>query len=118
MMGTVAVTADGSAPPPGDVVAGKAVFASAGCGGCHTLADAGATGTIGPDLDQHVAVMGADGIASVIRRGRLGMPAFGGRLSEDEIRDVSAYLRQFAGDHDDCPPAPGGPDLGHPQHCG
>jgi cytochrome c oxidase subunit 2 len=31
---------------------GKALFASAGCGGCHTLADAGTNGQTGPDLDQ------------------------------------------------------------------
>jgi cytochrome c551/c552 len=38
----------------GDANAGKAVFASNGCGSCHTLAAAGATGTIGPDLDKEV----------------------------------------------------------------
>jgi cytochrome c oxidase subunit II len=32
--------------------AGKAVFASNGCASCHTLKDAGATGTTGPDLDK------------------------------------------------------------------
>ena len=32
--------------------AGKAVFASNGCGSCHTLQAAGATGTVGPDLDK------------------------------------------------------------------
>jgi mono/diheme cytochrome c family protein len=32
--------------------AGKEVFASAGCGGCHTLKDAGSTGNVGPNLDQ------------------------------------------------------------------
>jgi cytochrome c oxidase subunit 2 len=32
--------------------AGKAVFASNGCASCHTLKDAGATGTAGPDLDK------------------------------------------------------------------
>jgi cytochrome c oxidase subunit 2 len=31
---------------------GKTVFMDAGCGGCHTLADAGTTGTTGPDLDK------------------------------------------------------------------
>ena len=36
----------------GDATAGKAVFASAGCGGCHTLKAAGSTGTVGPNLDQ------------------------------------------------------------------
>ena len=35
----------------GDANAGKAVFASAGCSGCHTLAAAGASATVGPDLD-------------------------------------------------------------------
>jgi cytochrome c551/c552 len=39
----------------GDATAGKAVFAANGCGSCHTLAAAGATGTIGPDLDKVVA---------------------------------------------------------------
>jgi mono/diheme cytochrome c family protein len=33
---------------------GKTVFSSAGCSACHTLAAAGATGTIGPDLDQRL----------------------------------------------------------------
>src|SRR4029077_612316 len=32
----------------GDRAAGKKVFASAGCAGCHTLKDAGATGNVGP----------------------------------------------------------------------
>ena len=33
---------------------GKAVFADAGCGACHALADAGTNGTVGPDLDEVV----------------------------------------------------------------
>ena len=36
----------------GDPTAGKQVFLSAGCTGCHTLKDAGSTGTVGPNLDQ------------------------------------------------------------------
>jgi cytochrome c oxidase subunit 2 len=39
-------------PPAQGAPDGKALFASAGCNGCHTLADAGATGTTGPDLDK------------------------------------------------------------------
>ena len=35
----------------GDAAAGEAVFASAGCGGCHTLEAAGASGAVGPNLD-------------------------------------------------------------------
>jgi mono/diheme cytochrome c family protein len=46
----------GKAPTPpaavkGDPAAGKAVFASNGCGGCHTFTPAAATGKVGPDLD-------------------------------------------------------------------
>jgi cytochrome c2 len=36
----------------GNATAGKQVFQSAGCAGCHTLKDAGATGNVGPNLDQ------------------------------------------------------------------
>jgi mono/diheme cytochrome c family protein len=39
-------------------VDGAQVFASAGCTGCHTLADAGSTATTGPDLD--AALKGKD----------------------------------------------------------
>jgi mono/diheme cytochrome c family protein len=35
----------------GDVAAGKIVFASAGCASCHTFTPAGASGTVGPNLD-------------------------------------------------------------------
>jgi len=55
------IPGSGAAPAPGPspsapsaaagAAAGKALFTSAGCSGCHTLAAAGATGTIGPDLD-------------------------------------------------------------------
>ena len=38
--------------PKGDPVAGKAIFLGpSGCTGCHTLADAGSTGNVGPNLD-------------------------------------------------------------------
>jgi cytochrome c oxidase subunit 2 len=44
-------TTPANATPAQASEAGKQVFASNGCGGCHTLADAGSTGQIGPDLD-------------------------------------------------------------------
>src|SRR4051794_32723455 len=44
---------------PGQVAAvGKKTFADNGCAGCHTLSDAGATGTVGPNLDK--ALKGKD----------------------------------------------------------
>ena len=44
-------TTGGGAAPTGDAAAGKQVFMSTGCGNCHTLSEAGATGTVGPNLD-------------------------------------------------------------------
>ena len=41
--------------PGGEGPDGEATFASAGCGGCHTFAPAGATGAIGPGLDDLAA---------------------------------------------------------------
>ena len=35
----------------GDAKAGRQVFLTAGCTSCHTLKDAGSTGTVGPNLD-------------------------------------------------------------------
>jgi mono/diheme cytochrome c family protein len=50
--------------PSGSPEAGEAVFASAGCGSCHTFSAAGASGTIGPNLDETLA--GKD--AAYVRR--------------------------------------------------
>jgi cytochrome c oxidase subunit 2 len=48
--------------------AGKAVFTgSSGCAGCHTLAAAGATGTVGPDLDKRLRPDCADAQSKQIR---------------------------------------------------
>jgi mono/diheme cytochrome c family protein len=38
--------------PSGSPAAGKTVFASAGCGGCHTFSPAASSGTTGPNLDE------------------------------------------------------------------
>jgi cytochrome c oxidase subunit II len=43
------------APAEGGGTDGKALFTSNGCGGCHTLADAGANATVGPNLDEVLA---------------------------------------------------------------
>jgi cytochrome c oxidase subunit 2 len=49
-----------------DTTAGKAAFDSAGCGGCHALADAGSTGTTGPNLDEALADQDAGAIRESI----------------------------------------------------
>jgi cytochrome c oxidase subunit 2 len=55
-------TSGGASGQQGGAAAGKAVFAAQGCGGCHTLADAGTAGTTGPDLDKVLEGMSADQI--------------------------------------------------------
>jgi cytochrome c553 len=44
-------TETGGGGGQGDAAAGEAVFASAGCGGCHTMEAAGSSGNVGPNLD-------------------------------------------------------------------
>ncbi len=49
---TPAPTPPSAAAGGTDLAAGRQVFTGAGCGACHTLADAGAAGKVGPNLDQ------------------------------------------------------------------
>ena len=76
----------------GDAAAGADVYSSAGCGSCHVLADAGSTGTIGPNLDE--SSIDFEAAVEQIRTGGGGMPAFEGQLSDQEIADVAAYVTQ------------------------
>ena len=85
-----AATTAAPAPPPG-----KAVFASAGCGGCHTLKDAGTGGTVGPNLD--VARPPVTLVVARVTHGMGAMPAFEGRLSDAQIRSVAQYVAAVAG---------------------
>jgi mono/diheme cytochrome c family protein len=91
-------------PPQGNPAAGRAVFDSQGCNGCHTFAAAGAKGTIGPNLDQ--ALQGKD--AAFIRESIVNpnaeitqgyqpniMPQdFGQKLSDKQLNDLVAFLSQ------------------------
>ncbi len=79
----------------GDAAAGKKVFMSAGCVGCHTLADAGAKGTVGPDLDQ--AKPPKELVVQRVTLGLGAMPPFKGQLSDQQIADVAAYVVQATG---------------------
>lgn len=79
----------------GDPAAGEEVFATAGCGGCHTLADAGATGNIGPNLDETKPA--ADLVITRVTNGQGSMPPFVGQLTEQQIKDVAAYVSSVAG---------------------
>ncbi len=77
----------------GDPVAGKEVFltvASPQCGSCHTLADAGTDGSVGPNLDD--ASPSYDKVVERVTQGSGVMPSFTGSLSEEQIQDVAAYV--------------------------
>jgi uncharacterized membrane protein len=77
-----------------DVARGKQVFSTAGCDACHTLADAGSTGSVGPSLD--AAEPSAELVAERVRNGQGAMPAFAGTLSDEEIDAVAAYVSSAA----------------------
>jgi cytochrome c6 len=87
---TATSTATSSTATQGDAAAGKAVFASSGCGGCHTLKAAGSTGTVGPNLDQLKPPL--DRIVVQVENGGGPMPAFKGQLTDKQIQDVAAYV--------------------------
>jgi sulfite dehydrogenase len=89
-------TTESTPAAAGDPVAGKAVFLGApACGGCHTLADAGATGNVGPNLDD--AMPSAELVTDRVTNGQGGMPSFKGTLTEQQIADVAAYVSSVAG---------------------
>jgi mono/diheme cytochrome c family protein len=87
-------TAPASTAGTGDPAAGKAVFASAGCGGCHTLKAAGSTGTVGPNLDQ--LKPSAAIVAHQVEVGGGPMPSFKATLSPKQIQDVAAFVSSSA----------------------
>jgi mono/diheme cytochrome c family protein len=101
VVGTTPQAASGGA-------AGKALFASNGCGSCHTYKPAGSSGMVGPDLDK----LAAD--AKEAHKGALDeytkesienpdayvvpgfqkgvMPSFEGKLTESQINDLVKFL--------------------------
>ena len=96
-----ATTAEEEAPA-GDPAAGKALFASNGCSGCHTFEAAGSTGAVGPNLDEALEGKDAEFVhqsivepnAEVAEGYNPGvMPSFQ-QLSEDQVNDLVAFLTQ------------------------
>ncbi len=80
---------------PAEIAAGKKVFESALCAGCHTLADARARGDVGPNLD--AAKPSATLVVERVTNGQGKMPSFRGRLSDAQIRAVASYVSAVAG---------------------
>ena len=82
--------AGGRPTTPGGGTDGESIFASAGCGSCHTLAAAGSTGTVGPNLDQ--SKPSVDLAVDRVTNGKGQMPSFRGQLSEAQIRAVAEFV--------------------------
>lgn len=77
---------------------GRQVFselAQPACSVCHSLRAAGASGVIGPDLDQ--LKPDATRVGAAVRGGLGVMPSFAASLSDEQIAAVAAYVAQVAG---------------------
>ena len=97
-----------AAPVKGDAVKGKALFASSGCGGCHTFKPAGTNGKVGPSLDNLAADAKKanqgpeDQYAFESIKNPSGyvvpgfpngvMPNYGAQLKDSQIADLAAFL--------------------------
>ena len=84
-----------AADGPTQARSGKQIFTAEGCGGCHTLADAGSSGNVGPNLDD--AKPSYDKVLTQVTNGGGAMPPFKGTLTEQQIADVAAYVSSVAG---------------------
>jgi mono/diheme cytochrome c family protein len=75
---------------------GKTIF-SANCASCHTLKAAGASGEVGPDLDE--LEPSEERVETQVINGGGPMPAFGKQeiLTPEEITTVSEYVAAEAG---------------------
>ena len=73
-----------------DVTDGETIFAEAGCGTCHAFDAAGATATVGPDLDETRTPL--DEAIRQIRDGGGGMPAFKDQLTKKQINAVAQFV--------------------------
>jgi mono/diheme cytochrome c family protein len=89
-------SAPSSPPASGEVsaAAGKVVFTD-NCATCHTLADAGSSGSVGPNLDD--LKPDEETVKNQVTNGGGGMPAFGGELSQTQIDSVATYVSSVAG---------------------
>jgi mono/diheme cytochrome c family protein len=94
-------TTGGDGDAKGDPKAGEIIFVNEGCGGCHSLKDAGVigniddAGSIGPDLDEVKPTH--EQVVEAVTNGRGAMPAFEGDISPKDIEDVAAYVSSVAG---------------------
>ena len=72
---------------------GKTIFTQT-CASCHTLADAGTSGTVGPNLDQSKPTK--ELVVVRVTNGKGAMPSFKGSLDPAQIEAVADYVSSAA----------------------
>jgi mono/diheme cytochrome c family protein len=96
-------TMQSSAAPVGDAKKGRTDFAQF-CAGCHGAEGKGdgpnlrGSSNHPPDFtNQRFASMAPDKLSNAIKNGKPGgMPAFGNRLSNDQVNDLVATIQDFS----------------------
>ena len=73
---------------------GKTIFTT-NCASCHTLADAGTSGNVGPNLDQ--AKPPKSLVVNRVTNGQGAMPPFKDKLDDQQIQAVADYVSSVAG---------------------
>jgi mono/diheme cytochrome c family protein len=114
----LAACGGGSSDTP-DIAKGKVLFTGT-CGGCHTLADAGTTGIVGPNLDDAFRASRKEGfepssfeglvkywIANPQQRTKPMMPP--NLLTGQDAANVAAYIAAVAGTNEESPARPSQP---------
>ncbi|HWP32469.1 MAG TPA: c-type cytochrome [Solirubrobacterales bacterium] len=122
-LGVLALAASGCGTGSADVARGRVLFIKK-CAACHTMAEAGTSGTQGPNLDDAFAAARAAGepgstiegvVMSQVENPRpsnanpaVSMPA--DLVTGQDLEDVAAYVGAYAGVPGAAPPkVPGGP---------
>jgi cytochrome c oxidase cbb3-type subunit III len=80
---------------PDAVITGKRLFAQYNCSGCHSNGGGG----MGPDLLDDVWIYGSrlEQIHQTLVQGRPnGMPAWGGKVPDEQLWQISAYVRSMS----------------------
>jgi mono/diheme cytochrome c family protein len=84
----------GGSNAPASSSGGEKLFTD-NCSTCHTLAAAGASGKVGPNLDQ--LKPGPDLVTRQVNSGGGAMPSFKGKLTADQIKQIADYVSSNAG---------------------
>jgi mono/diheme cytochrome c family protein len=87
----------------GDAAAGKEVYASTGCGSCHTYEPAGSSAEIGPNLDEslqgddpqaiYTSIVDPDAEITEGFSGDLMPENYGEQLDATQLADLVAFLQ-------------------------